>query len=98
MLQFFGVVVKGFDGGDVRLLARSGMATSAFRLMNFVQTALDHLGLWMVPELVPQTHRDTPVRHGAVRIVGPNLLELFFRLFVPEGVQQGDAALEGLLH
>jgi hypothetical protein len=38
------------------------------------------------------------MRHGAVGIVLRNLLEFFFRLFVPEGVQQSYAALEGLLH
>jgi hypothetical protein len=35
--------------------------------------------------------------HGAVRIVFGHIEEFFFRLFVPEGVQQGDSALERLL-
>ena len=33
-----------------------------------------------------------------MRVIDGNLGELFFRLFVPEGVQQGYATLEGFLH
>ena len=51
-----------------------------------------------IPELVPHAHGDSPMRHGAVGIVFGNLEEFFFGLFVPEGVQQGDSAREGLLH
>jgi hypothetical protein len=38
------------------------------------------------------------VRHGATGIVQGDLSEFFFRLFIPERVQQGDTALERLLH
>jgi hypothetical protein len=38
------------------------------------------------------------MRHDAVRIVHGDLSEFFFRLFVPERMQQRDSALEGLLH
>ena len=43
-------------------------------------------------------HGYSPMRHGAARIVDCNSREFFFRLFVPEGMQQGYAALEPLLH
>ena len=38
------------------------------------------------------------MRHGAVRIVLGDLEEFLFGFFVPERVQQGDSAGEGLLH
>ena len=38
------------------------------------------------------------MRHDAMRIVHGDLRKLFFRLFVPEGVQQRYSTLEGLLH
>lgn len=31
-------------------------------------------------------------------IIGSDLLEFLLRLFIPEGMEQSDAALEGLLH
>jgi hypothetical protein len=36
--------------------------------------------------------------HRAVRIVFRDIDEFFFRLFVPEGVKEGDAASEWFLH
>jgi len=59
---------------------------------------LDDFGVGMIPELMPQAHRHAPVGHGAVRVVCGDLVELLFGFFVPEGMQQGDAALKGLLH
>src|SRR5208337_3564881 len=47
---------------------------------------------------MPQAHRDSPMRHSAVRIILGNLHEFFLGFLVPERVQQGDAALEGLLY
>ena len=38
------------------------------------------------------------MRHGAVRVVVSNVEEFLLGFFVPEGVQQGDSAGEGLLH
>jgi hypothetical protein len=67
-------------------------------LVNFGEAMLNYLGVGVVPELVPEAHGDSPVRHGAVGIIGSDLLEFFLRFLVPEGVQQSDAALEGLLH
>ena len=98
VLQFLGVAVKDCDGRDVGLLARSGGAVSGFRLVNFFDAMLDYFWVGIVPELVPQAHGHAPVSHGAVRIVGGDLLEFFFGFFVPERVQQSDAAFEGLLH
>ena len=98
VIQLLRVAVEGRDGCDVGLLARSGGAVGGFRLVNFVEAVLDDFGVRVIPELMPQAHGHAPVRHGAVGIVDGNLLEFFFGLFVPEGVQQGYAALEGLLH
>ena len=80
------------------LLAWSGRAVGGFGLVDFVQAALDHFGIGVVPELVPQAHGHAPMRHDAVGIVEGNLRKFFFRLFVPERVKQRHAALEGLLH
>ena len=38
------------------------------------------------------------MHHDAMRIVFPDVDEFFFRLFVPERMQERDSALEGLLH
>ena len=43
------------------------------------------------------THGHAPVCHGASRILLGNLHEFFFRLLVPEGMKQRDAAFESLL-
>ena len=98
VLEVLGIAVEGCDGRDIRLLARSGRAVSGFRRMNFVEAVLDDLLVRLVPQLVPQAHGQSPVRHGAVGIASGNLHEFFFCLFVPKRVQQSHAALEGLLH
>src|SRR5579862_4660697 len=46
---------------------------------------------------MPETHGDSPVGHGAVGVVLGDVEEFLFGLFVPEGVEQGDSAGEGLL-
>jgi len=65
--------------------------------INFFGAALEVGIRRRAPELMPQAHGHAPVRHGAVGISGGDLLELLFGFFVPEGVQQRNAALEGLL-
>src|ERR1700691_904607 len=52
----------------------------------------------MIPKLMPQAHRRAPMRHRATGIVHRYLLEFLRRFFVPERVQQGDAAFKRLLH
>src|SRR5580698_7951691 len=47
---------------------------------------------------MPNAHGDSPMGHGAVRIVFGDVEEFFLGFFVPERVQQGDSAGEGLLH
>ena len=96
--SFLRVAIEGGDSGNVCLLARGDRAVGGFCQMNFLQAVLDHLLIRFVPQLVPQAHGDAPMRHGTVRSPGGNVDEFFFRLFVPEGVQQGHATLKRLLH
>ena len=98
MIQFLRIAVKSCDGGDVRFLARSDGSVGGRRLVNFVKTALDYFGVRFIPKLVPQAHGNTPVCHGATRIIDGDLGELLFSFFVPEGMKQSHAALERLLH
>src|SRR5271163_4635624 len=51
-----------------------------------------------IPYLVENAHRNSPVRHGAIRIAPRDLLELPLRFLVPEIMQQGDAAYELSAH
>ncbi len=87
VIQCLRVAVKGGDGRQIRLLARGGGTVGGLCFVNFVQATLDVVGIGLVPELVPQAHRDAPVGHHTARIVDGNLLKFFFCLFVPEGVQ-----------
>ena len=97
MIKLLGVGVEGCDGRDICLLTRGGGTVGGSCLMNFVQAALDHLGIGVVPELVPYTHGHAPVRHGAARVVDGDPHEFLFGFLVPKRVQQSDAALERLL-
>jgi hypothetical protein len=98
MLQFFRVAVEGRDSGNVCLFTRGGGTVGLLGFVDFVKTALDYFAIRLIPELVPQAHRNAPVRHDAVGIFDCDLNKFFLSFFVPEGVQQGDTALEGLAH
>jgi hypothetical protein len=53
VIQFLGIAIKGRNGGNVCLLARSDMSVSSLRFVNLVKAALDHFGVWVIPKLVP---------------------------------------------
>jgi hypothetical protein len=98
VVELLRVGVERYDGGDVGLLARGGLLGQLPGRVHFVQPARNDLGIRLVPQLMPDAHGDSPMRHGAVRIVFGDLHEFLFGFLVPERVQQCDAVGEGLLH
>src|ERR1700744_412314 len=98
MIRFLRITVKSGYSSDVRFLPSGNGSVRGLRLVNFIETALDYFGVRFIPELVPEAHGNTPVCHGATRIIDGDLREFLFCFFVPEGMEQGHAALERLLH
>ena len=74
------------------------MGPSVVLLHELRRDRLDYFGVRFIPELVPQAHRNTPVCHGATRIIDGDLGEFLFSFFVPEGMKQRHAALKRLLN
>ena len=98
IVSLSGAGVESLDCGEVCLLARSGVLLQLVPGFDFLLAPGDHFRVGLIPELVPQAHRDSPMRHGALRIVFGDLQKFLFRFLVPERMQQGDSALERLLH
>ena len=102
VIEFAGIAIESGNRRDVGLLARRGgfccVRGQLFCVGRLAEAALDDGRVGLIPELMPHTHCDSPMRHGAVRIAMSNAHEFLFRLFVPEGVEQRDAAGERLLH
>jgi hypothetical protein len=88
-------VVETFHGSDIVTLA-IGLGVQRFRLLDLRLTTLQSGCVRLVPELVPDAHGDSPVRHCALRIVLRDLFEFLLRFLIPERVQQRDTAFEGL--
>ncbi len=97
LVHFVRVGVKSLDCGDIKPFARGGVLGQLFSGIGFAQATCDDLGIRRVPQLMPDAHGNSPMRHGAVGIVFGDVEEFLFRFFVPEGVQQRHAALERLL-
>jgi hypothetical protein len=90
--------IESCGGGDVRVLAGCGFRGQLFCGVNLVQSAGDYFLVGFVPELMPDAHGDAPVRHRTFRVILGNVNEFLLGFFVPERMQQGDSAGEGLLH
>src|ERR1700691_1780307 len=72
----------------------------SLRLLSLLQLrgpARNHILLGPIPQLMPQTHSDAPMRHRAPRVLLAGLSESLLRLLIPEGMQQRDPLLKSLL-
>ena len=82
-------LVKGRQAVDPQRLAWTGLRFAFNRFLD------ELLGAFFV---VHVRHRHAPIRHGALRIEGPDLAERSLGLEVPESMQLPDPLIEQGLH
>ena len=96
MRKYFGLVIGVSRSGCAG--TRLGIEAGRSGFLRLAQATGNDLRIGFVPELMPQAHRHSPMRHRAVRIVLGDLEEFLLRLFIPERMQQGNAALKRMLY
>ena len=82
------------EGVDVGAF-RGVLAGGRLRLLDLCPAMGDGGFVRPAPDLVEVAHGRTPVSHGAGGVGFGDLFKLALRFFVPEVVEQGDAAIEG---
>ncbi len=96
VVHLVGVPVESGGGINVFVLARSFRA----HLLGFCQLGAPFfqvVSAGMLPELMVETHGETPMRHAVLRILSGSLPECRLRLLIFEGVQPRDGLIEGRL-
>src|ERR1022692_3713560 len=96
VVRLLAVGIERLQGLDVIAFAFS-WGLHLVSLLQLGRGALDGSLFRLVPELIPQAHRLTPVRHGALRVLLFVNKKSLLRLFIPERMQQRDTLFEGLL-
>ena len=76
------VLIESIERLDVILFARGRL--HFLGMLQLFPTALQHRQLRAVPQLMPQAHRQSPMRNRALRIILLDLLEFLLCFLIPE--------------
>ena len=93
MIKFVGVPVKDFYCRDVisfALSARAGDLCFRDGAPSFLQLRSG----WRRPERMVTAHSNAPVTHAAAWVSNSDFSERLFSLFILEGMEPGDCAIE----